>query len=112
MDQSAAGPGGTPVPLDGTTVPVFDEDPEEAFTGPEYLDRFFAEESDTAELFIAGAEEDEYYEGDGSYQPDPLVRSAAQRSITDDGLHAETGSGHTQEGRGCGGAGSKSYGYG
>ena len=37
MDQSAAGPGGMSMPVDGTTVPVFDEDPEEAFTGPEYL---------------------------------------------------------------------------
>ena len=96
MDQSAAGPNGISMPADGTSVPVFDEDPDESFAGPEYLDRFFAEESDTAELFTGDAEEDEYYEGDGSYQPDPLVHSAAQRSITEDGLHAETGSGHTQ----------------
>ena len=80
----------------GTDVPIYDEDPDESFTGPVGLENF-AEEPDIAGLYTGDyEEEDEYYEGDGSYQPDPLVRSAAQRSVTEDALHAETGSGHTQ----------------
>ena len=82
MDLSAADP-------DGTDVPVYDEDPGEAFTGPVNLGNFFAEESDVAELFTGDYDEDEYYDGpepyddgDGSYQPDPLVRSAAPVSYT------------------------------
>ena len=84
-----------PVDASGIEVPIYDEDPEEAFIGPQGLNNF-QEESDIAEPFTEEYEEDdEYYDGDGSYQPDPLVRSAAQRGVTDDALHAETGSGHT-----------------
>ena len=82
------------MPVDGTSVPVWDEDPDETFTGPEFLDRFFQEEYETAELFSGEADEDEY-DDDGSYSQ-TLVHSAAQRSSTTDALHAETGSGQTQ----------------
>ena len=73
MDLSAADP-------DGTDVPVYDEDPDEAFTGPVNLANFFAEESDIAELFTGDYEEDEYYDGDAleptpssSYGPGPSI---------------------------------------
>ena len=86
-----------PVDPSGIEVPIYDEDPEEAFIGPQGLNNFFQEESDVAELFTGDyEEEDEYYDGDGSSQPDPLVRSAAQRGDTHDARQAETVSGHTQ----------------
>ena len=93
MDSSPTSPAGISMPADGTSVPVWDEDPDETFAGPEYLDRFFHEELETAELFSGDGDEDDYYE-DGAYSQS-LVPSAAQRSSTTDALHAETGSGQT-----------------
>ena len=93
MDSTAASPAGISMPADGTSVPIWDEDPDENFAGPEFLNRFFHEELETAELFSGDDEEDEYY-GDASYSQ-TLVPSAAQRSSTTDALHAETGSGQT-----------------
>ena len=96
MSLPSGSPGGLSQRVDGTSVPVWDEDPDETFAGPDYLDRFYAEESETADLFSGEGYEDGY-DDDASYSQ-TLVPSAAQRSFTlreDDGLHAETGSGQT-----------------
>ena len=76
--------------VDPTAIAVadFDEDPDESFTGPNGLNEFFNEEY----------EQDEYYDddGEGYEEPEPLVRSAAQRTGQPEPGHAETVSGHTQ----------------
>ena len=87
MDLSAAGP-------DGTSVPVYDEDPEESFIGPVGLANFFAEESDAAERDDEDYGEDEYYDGEGTL-PAPLETSTSQRTGLSDPGHVETVSGHT-----------------
>ena len=80
-------------PLDpsGIAVPAFDEDLDENFTGPEGIADFFNEGYD---------EDEDYYDddGEGYEEPEPLVRSAAQRADTQDAAQAETVSGHTQLG--------------
>ena len=93
MDPSAADPG-------GISVPIYDEDPEESFVGPNGLSNFFAEESDIAELFTDGLEpyedEEENYDGAGLLPP-PLETSASQRvAQPTEATHAGTVSGHTQ----------------
>ena len=88
--------GPTAVDPRGISVPIFDGDPDESFTGPVGISNLSNEEFEVAELFSEDYEDDEeYYEGDGYQQPDPLVRSAAQRADTQDAAQAETVSGHT-----------------
>ena len=70
----------------GIAVPSFDEDPDETFTGPEGIVNFFNEDYE---------DDDEYYDGDGSYQTDPLEGSAPQRTAPMEAGQAETVSGHT-----------------
>ena len=89
MDRSALDP-------DGTSVSIYDEDPDESFTGPEGLSNFFNEESEVADLFTGEFDEDEYYDGDGSYQPEPFEDSTPQRTVPREAGHVGTGSGLTQ----------------
>ena len=90
MDPTAVDPS-------GIEVPIFDEDPDENFSGPEGIGNFFNDASEVAKLFNGDYEDDdEYYDGDGSYQPEPLEGSAPQRTAPSEAGHAETMSGHTQ----------------
>ena len=91
MDPTAVDPS-------GIEVPIFDEDPDENFSGPVGIGNFFNDESEVAELFNGDYEDDdEYYDGDGSYQPEPLETSVSQRVAQEEATHAETVSGHTQK---------------
>ena len=80
----------------GIAVPTYDEDPEEAFIGPQGLSNFFQEESDVAELFTGEYEDDddEYFDGAG-FEPSPLEGSAPQRTAQSEAGQPETVSGHT-----------------
>ena len=92
MDPTAVDPA-------GISVPIFDEDPDEAFTGPEGIDILFNEESEGGEPYNGDyGDDDEYYDGDGSYQPEPLETSASQRTAPSEAGQAETVSGHTHSG--------------
>ena len=80
MDPTAVDPS-------GIAVPVYEEDPDESSTGPVGIANLFDEEYE---------DDEEYYDGDGSYQPEPPETSASQRVAQYEATHAETVSGHTQ----------------
>ena len=87
-----------PLAMDPSAIPVaeYDEDLTEAFTGPTGIPEFFNEEYEAAERFNGNYEDDEdYYDGDGYQQPDPLETSASQMVVPDEATQAETVSGHT-----------------
>ena len=68
--------------------PLYDEDPNETFTGPEGIVNLFNEEQD----------DEEYYDDDdedGTHQEEPLETSASHRVDPNEVTHAETVSGHT-----------------
>ena len=89
-----------PLAMDPSRIPVgdYEEDLNEAFTGPTGMAQFFNDEYEGAESFNGDYvdEEEDYYDGDGYQQPDPLETSASQRVAHDEAAHAETVSGHTQ----------------
>ena len=78
--------------VDPTAIPVaeYEEDLNEAFTGPNGIASFFNEDYD---------DEEDYYDGNGYQQPDPLEDSAPQRTAPMEAGQAETVSGHTQKDR-------------
>ena len=89
-----------PLAMDPSRIPVgdYEEDLNEAFTGPTGIAQFFNEEYEGAESFNGDYEDEAYYDGDGYRQPDPLETSASQRVAQDEVTQAETVSGHTQLG--------------
>ena len=83
-----------PATLDPSTIPVggYEEDPDEEFLGPAGLADFFNEDG----VYEDDGEE-EYYDGDGSQEPEPLEHFTAQRGNPTEVSQVETVSGHTQE---------------
>ena len=70
--------------------PVYYVDPEESSIGPEGLTSLYEEWYDEKDV------EENNYDGDGSYEQEPLETSASQRVDPDETTQAETVSGHTQ----------------
>ena len=70
--------------------PVYYEDPEESSIGPEGLTNLSKEGYDEKDV------EENNYDGDGSYEQEPLETSASQRVDPYETAQAETVSGHTQ----------------
>ena len=81
-----------PATLDPSTIPVggYEEDPDEEFLGPAGLADFFNEDG----VYEDDGEE-EYYDGDGSQEPEPLEHFTAQRDNPTEVSQVETVSGHT-----------------
>ena len=77
MDPTAVDPA-------GISVPAYEEDLDESFSGPIGIAEFYDDE------------EQAYYEGEGYDQSEPLELSAAHRAYPDEVAHADTVSGHTQ----------------
>ena len=67
-------------------------------SGDEDLAESFTRVDGLCHLFDAEAldEDDEYYDGDGSHQPDPLEISVSQRVDPTETTQTDTVSGHTQ----------------
>ena len=68
--------------------PLYDEDLNESFTGPEGLANLFNEEEDDEEYYDDGDE-------GGSQHDEPLETSASQRDDPVETSQADTVSGHT-----------------
>ena len=69
-----------PSAVDPSAIPVadYDEDLNEAFTGPNGIANFFDEYEGAESIngaYLDG--EEEYYDGDGYQQPEPLESSAS-----------------------------------
>ena len=69
--------------------PLYDEDRNESFTGPEGLANLFNDEEDDEEYYDDGDE-------GGSHHDEPLETSASQRDDPVETSQADTVSGHTQ----------------
>ena len=80
--------------MDPSAIPVadYDEDPEEAFIGPDGVASFFEEDG----TYLDEGEED-FYDGDGSQELEPLELSAAQRGDPSEVPHAGIVSDHTHQ---------------
>ena len=84
---------------DASEIPVIDyeEDPTESFTGP-YDPSILNGELEGTEAYYEeymDEEDENYWDGDGSAEPDLFVSSASQRVTQTRGAQAETVSGHT-----------------